>query len=132
MSHFAKVRDGRVIRVLVAEKEFFDTFMDDSPGEWIQTSYNTRGSVHYKPNSNEPSEDQSKALRANYATVGGYYDYQHDVFYPECPHKGWVLNRNNWAWEAPTPKPPDDETAPYGYTWDEDLLIWRPAVVLVN
>ena len=55
MAHYAKVRQGKVIRVVVADASFFDNFIDDSPGTWIQTSYNTRGGVHYKPNSNDPS-----------------------------------------------------------------------------
>jgi len=32
MSHFAKVLDGKVVQVIVAEKEFFDTFIDSSVG----------------------------------------------------------------------------------------------------
>ena len=63
MAHFAKVVDGTVTQVIVAEQEFFETFVDSSPGEWIQTSYNTRGGVHYDPQTGEPSEDQSKALK---------------------------------------------------------------------
>ena len=55
MAHYAKVRQGKVIKVIVADASFFDNFVDDSPGTWIQTSYNTRGNIHYKPNSNEPS-----------------------------------------------------------------------------
>ncbi len=70
MAHFAKVSGGTVIQVIVAEPEFFNTFVDTSPGEWIQTSYNTRGGVHYNPNTNTPSEDQTKALRKNYAGIG--------------------------------------------------------------
>ena len=70
MAHYAKVKNGIVETVIVAEAEFFETFVDDSPGEWIQTSYNTRGGVHYDPETGEPSEDQSKALRKNYATYG--------------------------------------------------------------
>ena len=61
MAHYAKVVDGKVTNVIVAEAEYFDTFVDDSPGTWVQTSYNTRGGVHYKPNSDTPSDDQSKA-----------------------------------------------------------------------
>ena len=48
MAHYAKVSNGVVINVIVAEADFFDTFVDDSPGEWIQTSYNTREGVHEK------------------------------------------------------------------------------------
>ena len=83
MSHYAKVVDGIVNQVIVAEAEFFDTFVDSSPGTWIQTSYNTRGGVHYDPNTGQP--DGGTALRGNYAGVGFVYDQQNDVFYPPQP-----------------------------------------------
>lgn len=120
MSHFAKVLDGKVIQVIVAEPEFFETFVDSNPGEWIQTSYNTRGGVHYKPNSNEPSEDQSKALRGNYAGIGYTYDRENDVFYGPQPFPSWTLNQSTWTWEPPVPRPADDKS----YTWDETNQSW--------
>ena len=43
MAHFAKVLGDKVTQVIVAEPEFFDTFIDSTPGMWIQTSYNTLG-----------------------------------------------------------------------------------------
>lgn len=55
MGHYAKVLDGKVVKVIVADASFFNTFVDDSPGTWIKTSYNTRRGVHYEPNSNTPS-----------------------------------------------------------------------------
>lgn len=55
MGHYAKVSNGKVVKVIVAEASFFDNFVDDSPGKWIKTSYNTRGGVHYQPNTNTPS-----------------------------------------------------------------------------
>ena len=67
MAHYAKVRQGKVIKVIVADASFFDNFVDDSPGTWIQTSYNTRGNIHYKPNSNEPSPT------LYYENSGSYY-----------------------------------------------------------
>ena len=63
MSHFAKVLDGKVVQVIVAEPEFFETFVDSTPGTWIQTSYNTRGGVHYDPATGQPSADQSTRRR---------------------------------------------------------------------
>ena len=92
MAHYAKVVNGIVERVIVAEAEFFDTFVDDTPGKWIQTSYNTRGGIHYEPNSNTPSSDQSKALRKNYAGVGFNYDSDNDAFYERQPYASWKLN----------------------------------------
>ena len=41
MAHFAKVLENKVVNVIVAEPEFMESFVDSSPGEWIQTSYNT-------------------------------------------------------------------------------------------
>lgn len=98
MTHFAKVLDGKVIQVIVAEPEFFDTFVDSSPGQWIQTSYNTHGNVHYGP---DGLPDGGVALRANYAGVGFNYDAEHDVFYAPCPGIEWFLNTSTWCWEMP-------------------------------
>lgn len=120
MSHFAKVVSGTVTQVIVAEPEFFNTFVDSSPGEWIQTSYNTRGGVHYNPNSNTPSDDQSKALRKNYAGIGYTYDAQRDAFIPPKPYASWTLNESSCLWEAPTPYPNDDRM----YTWNESTTSW--------
>jgi hypothetical protein len=120
MAHFAKVVSGTVTQVIVAEPEFFETFVDTSPGEWIQTSYNTRGGVHYQANSNEPSDDQSKALRKNYAGIGYTYDAQKDAFIPPKPFESWVLDETSCLWEAPTPYPNDGER----YTWNETTTSW--------
>jgi hypothetical protein len=120
MGHYAKITDGIVQQVIVAEAEFFNTFVDSSPGEWIQTSYNTRGGVHYKPDSNEPSEDQTKALRKNYAGIGFSYDRIRDAFIPPKPFASWVLNEETCLWNAPTPMPTDDKI----YIWDEATTSW--------
>ena len=120
MAHFAKVVDGVVSQVIVAEPEFFDTFVDSSPGEWVQTSYNTRGGVHYNPETGEPSADQSKALRKNYAGIGYTYDREKDAFIPPKPFASWVLNVDTCLWEAPVPMP--TEGGPY--RWDEATQNW--------
>lgn len=120
MAHYAKVIDGIVTNVIVAEKEFFNTFIDSSPGEWIQTSYNTYGGVHYQPNSNTPSSDQSKALRKNYAGIGYTYDSDKDAFIPPKEYDNWVLNETTCLWEPPVAYPTDGAS----YTWDEDNQSW--------
>ena len=102
MSHFAKVTDGKVTQVIVAEKEFFDTYVDSTPGEWIQTSYNTRGGVHY---GQDGQPDGGVALRGNYAGIGYTYDRANDVFYAPQPDSTWVLNTTTWTWENPNPAP---------------------------
>jgi len=119
MGHFAKVVDGKVTQVIVAEPEFFQTFVDSSPGTWLQTSYNTRGNVHYNPDSNEPSGQP--ALRGNYAGIGYTYDAQNDVFYAPQPFTSWVLNQATWTWEAPVPYPTDGKI----YNWDEATTSWK-------
>ncbi len=120
MAHFAKVQDGIVTQVIVAEPEFFDTFVDSSPGEWIQTSYNTRGGVHYQPDSNTPSADQSKALRKNYAGIGYTYDRERDAFIPPKPYSRWVLDEQTCLWVAPTQYPEDGKI----YRWDDTAGNW--------
>ena len=89
MSHFAKVVDGKVTQVIVAEPEFFDTFVDSSPGTWIQTSYNTHGNQH----------PEGRPLRGNYAGIGYTYDATNDVFYAPKPSDTAVLNETTWLWE---------------------------------
>ena len=118
MAHYAKVVNNLVTQVIVAEPEFFETFVDTSPGEWIQTSYNTRGGIHYQPNSNIPSIDQSKSLRKNYASVGFTYNKTLDAFIPPKPYASWVLNEETCWWNAPIAKPEGD------YSWNEDNQSW--------
>ena len=120
MAHFAKVTNGIVEQVIVAEPEFFETFVDSSPGEWIQTSYNTRGGVHYNPETGEPSADQTKALRKNYAGIGYTYDAQRDAFIPPKPYTSWLLNEDTCLWEPPMPYP--SEGGPY--MWNDDTESW--------
>jgi len=117
MAHFAKVVDGTVTQVIVAEPEFFETFVDDSPGQWIQTSYNTRGGVHYDQDGNP---DDGTALRKNYAGVGYTYDVDKDAFIPPQPYDSWTLNETTCLWESPVAYPDDGER----YEWNEDTTTW--------
>ena len=122
MAHYAKVNNGIVEQVIVAEASFFDSFVDTTPGEWIQTSYNTRGGKHYVPNSDWETEstDQSKALRKNYAIVGGTYDKTRDAFYAPKPYASWTLNETTCLWEPPVARPTDGQR----YVWNEDGQTW--------
>ena len=118
MAHFAKCLDGKVVQVIVAEQSFFDTFVDSSPGSWIQTSYNTRGGVHYGP---DGQPDGGEALRGNYSGVGYTYDQPNDVFYAPQPFPSWSLDRSTWLWEPPVARPGDGMI----YLWDEPTLSWK-------
>lgn len=120
MSHFAKVNNGIVEQVIVAEPEFFDTFVDNSPGQWIQTSYNTRGGKHYDPETGELSADQTKALRKNYAGVGFTYDAAKDAFIPPKPFNSWLLDEDTCLWNAPVAYPDDGGL----YQWNEETTSW--------
>jgi len=111
MAHFAKINNGIVERVIVAEPEFFNTFVDTSPGEWIQTSYNTHGGQHTQGGT---------PLRKNYAGVGYAYDSTRDAFIPPKPYSSWVLDEETCLWNAPTPYPDDGKV----YSWEEEALSW--------
>jgi len=114
MSHFAKVEDGIVTQVIVAEQDFVDT----QEGTWVQTSYNTHGGVHYSSETFEP--DGGVALRKNYAGIGYTYDSGRDAFYEPQPYPSWTLNESSCIWEAPIPMPDDGNR----YEWDEDTTGW--------
>jgi hypothetical protein len=112
MSHYAKVVNGIVQQVIVAEAEFFQTFVDTSPGDWIQTSYNTYGGQH---------RNGGTPLRKNYAGVGYTYDRTKDAFIPPKPFASWTLNEDTCLWDAPTSMPTDGKF----YEWDETTTSWK-------
>jgi hypothetical protein len=111
MSHFAKIVDGKVTQVIVAEAEFFDTFVDTSPGQWLQTSYNTIGNKHTRGGT---------PLRGNFAGIGYHYDPVADAFYAPQPYASWVLSPLTFLWEAPVAMPADGKP----YEWQESSQSW--------
>ena len=115
MAHYAKVENALVTQVIVAEADFFDTFVDSSPGEWIQTSYNTHGGVH---------SDGGTSLRKNYAGVGYTYDSVRDAFIAPKPYPSWTLVEDTCQWAAPTAMPDDGKM----YEWDENTTNWTEIV----
>jgi len=114
MAHYAKVLEGKVIQVIVAEEDFFDTFVDTSPGDWIKTSYNTHEGVHTL---------DGTPLRKNFAGVGYTYDPLLDAFIPPKPAgcDSWVLNEETCMWQPPTPYPNDGQR----YTWNDPEEQWE-------
>ena len=109
MAHFAKIEDGIVTNVIVAEQ----SFVNKQDGTWIQTSYNTYGNVHYGQDG-EP--DGGVALRGNYAGIGYTYDTNNDVFYLPQPYESWTLDETTWQWISPIAYPDDGNM----YSWDEN------------
>jgi hypothetical protein len=116
MSHFAKVIDGLVTEVIVAEQDVIDSGLFGDPSLWIQTSYNTYGNVHY---GSDRQPDGGVALRGNYASIGSIYDAENDVFYGPQLFNGWILNRTTWLWEPPTPRPDSGR-----WRWDNATEQW--------
>jgi len=107
MAHFAKVVDGTVVEVIVAEQDHIDTLS----GQWVQTSYNTQGGVH---------ATGGTPLRKNYAGIGFTYDSTRDAFIPSKPYASWVLDENTCLWSAPIAKPMDGKA----YKWSEETSSW--------
>ena len=110
MAHYAKVLDGKVTNVIVAEASFFDTFVDTEPGEWIQTSYNTYGGVH---------QLGGTPLRKNYAGIGFSYDRTKDAFIPPKPFSSWILDDTTCLWKSPIDMPSTALATNQYYYWDE-------------
>lgn len=127
MSHFAKLDDNNIVTFVTVGRQEDDgkeqELCDRTGDVYRQTSYNTRGGVHYDPETGEPSEDQSKALRKNYAGIGFTFDEQRDAFIPPQPYPSWVLNEDTCLWDAPVPYPTDGEL----YSWDEAAGEWVAA-----
>lgn len=122
MGHFAKVVNGQVTQVIVAEPAFFEKFVDQTgPGEWIQTSYNTFGGVHYGL---DGRLDGGVALRKNYAGIGYIYDRVRDAFYPQQPFPSWTLDENTCTWQPPYAMPVHS-VGNTPYYWDEPSRSWK-------
>jgi hypothetical protein len=114
MAHWAKCVDGKVVSVIVAEAEFFTTFVDSSPGQWLQTSYRTQGGQH----------PEGTPLRKNFAGIGYTYDAVRDAFIPPSPFASWLLNDDTCLWEAPVAMPTDGKS----YEWQEATTSWKELV----
>ena len=110
MAHYAKVLNGIVQKVIVAEQDYIDNMVDDSPGKWIQTSYNTKAGVH---------KTGGTPLRKNFAGIGMWYDITRDAFYSPQPFPSWTLNEDTCLWEPPVEHPGDGF-----YDWNEETQSW--------
>ena len=127
MAHYAQLdSENVVVNVFVGRDDVvegiddWETYYAPEGYTVKQTSYNTRGGVHYDPETGEPSEDQTKALRKNYAGIGFTYDEARDAFIPPKPYDSWILDEGTCLWVAPLPMPEDGGQ----YTWDEDAGDW--------
>jgi hypothetical protein len=128
VAHFAKLDENNIVTFVTVGRQEDDgkeAELSARTGDvYKQTSYNTRGGVHYTDG--VPSEDQTKAFRKNYAGLGYTYDAGRDAFIPQKPYASWVLNEDTCLWDAPVAMPEDAGTGepPKRYTWDEDTISW--------
>jgi hypothetical protein len=113
MAHFAKVEDGIVTQVIVADQDVIDTGAFGDPALWVQTSYNTHGGQH----------PEGRPLRKNYAGVGHTYDAERDAFIAPQPYPSWALNEDTCLWAAPVAMPDDGKR----YYWDEETQAYCQA-----
>ena len=122
MSHFAKLDENNLVTFVTVGRQEDDGLEEELNARtgdvYRQTSYNIHGGIHYTDG--EPSEDQSKALRFNYAGLGHTYDADRDAFIPPTPYPSWVLDEATCLWEAPVAYPDDGKM----YAWDETITDW--------
>lgn len=127
MAHYALLdEDNIVVQVIVGKDENPEIDWEQIYGEFhnlkcLRTSYNTHGGIHYNPLTGEPSEDQTKAFRKNYAGIGMEYDYLRDAFIPIKIYESWVLNEETCTWDPPFPQPNDGKC----YMWNEEIINWE-------
>lgn len=131
MAHYAFLdRNNVVIQVIVGKDEGEDGVnWEDKYGAMHKkvcrrTSYNTKGGIHYDQITHQPSTDQTKAFRKNYAGVGYTFDPERDAFIPPKIYESWTLNETSCLWEAPTPYPDDGNV----YRWNEVSKTWDQIV----
>lgn len=116
MAHFAEVDENNVVkRVIVIDNNELDgaEFPEseaigqahiasmDIHGTWLQTSYNNN-------------------FRVRYAGIGWSYDPDRDAFIGPKPFESWVLNEDTLEWEAPVPRPSEEDP----WDWDEENVQW--------
>jgi len=92
---FAKIENGIVTNVIVAEQ----SFVDNQLGEWVQT---TNDNVNGK-----------------FAGIGDTFDSVKNKFISPQPYPSWILDGND-NWNSPTPYPTDG----LPYKWNESTLGW--------
>ena len=105
MSYFALVKKNQVVKVTAMSADIASKKELPAGTSLIQTSYNTRGGVHYDPITGQPSKNQSKALRKNFASIDYQYDAQRDAFIPPKPYDTWTLNEQTCSWNPPVAMP---------------------------
>lgn len=101
MKYAAKIENGAVTAVItVSDEEGVEWAINTFGGNWLETW--TDG-----------------GRRKNYAGIGYAYDAELDAFLTPKPYASWVLDEENFQWEAPVPMPPGGP-----WVWDEEYEEW--------
>jgi hypothetical protein len=131
MAHFAEINSNNIVtRVLVvddANEADGQNFLANTlglGGTWVQTSYNTKGGIHYASNSNTP--DNGEAVGMNYAGIG--YSWDGIGFAAPQPYPSWTLDKETYLWTAPVAMPTDGKL----YSWNEDSKSWDEVALASN
>ncbi len=131
MSHFAEISGSTVTRVIVAEQGFIDSGAVGASSNWVQTSYNTHGGVHYGLDvTGSYVPDGGVALRKNYAGTGYTYDRSKDAFISPQPQN--FVSSSLTLYEDDDPPPSyirnyftQNPSGSIPYILNEDSCLWE-------
>jgi len=128
MATFAKLADDgkTVVNILAFDKA--KTTKNNQINEEVGQGYLYR-------NHGWPAElwkiseiEKGVSYRKNFANIGYTYDSTRDAFITPQPYPSWILNETTCQWEAPIPRPDDEEKMRHGvgkiYHWDEENQTW--------
>ena len=116
MTTYAKVKDGTVVDLILAEQDFIDSLPKEENLEWVETDLDTHNNKHY---GTDGLPDGGKPFRGHSAVIGGIYDKEKDIFCEAKPGIDWTLDEY-YNWQPPIPYPDMPEDLAY-YTWNDDL-----------
>ena len=121
MSHYAVLdEDNNVIEVFYAGDENDTSTLPSEFSSWeefysdlkdktcLRTSYNTYEGEH---------KQGGTPFRGNYASIGGVYDVDADIFLGQKNWESWIKDIDNFGWKPPLEKPNDTDD----WLWDEEL-----------
>jgi hypothetical protein len=110
VAHFAKIENGIVTNVIIADQAFIDS--GHVEGTWLETTPNAYGGIVY--DYTEPSEiityrnglpegfaqipTDKPCIRKNYGGIGYTYDSTRDAFIPPKPEGNWYLDDETCLW----------------------------------
>jgi hypothetical protein len=144
MAHYAKIGlNNKVILVVpfddnkildangVEQEEVGRQILENETGWplWIKTSIGTTENKHYIFNSDNVrvlSDNQSKAFRGNFASLGYTWDEENQIFWPPKPYSTFIKDLTTASWKSTTPFPAittyteNGIEKPYSISYDND------------